>query len=548
MSHRLDYYYRQKVTELELDQGFDYLEQADLAQNVDAALVGVCSGLTLVEQAVPDLTMQVAGGVGYDKLGRRLYLSSTQVVNLAVDFNSTTTTVSAPGNAKWVSVFLMFARALSDPRTDGNNIQVFFQRQESFSFKVVQSAEAPVPTRPAVDAQGILLADLLRVHGQTDFDDADVSTTRREVTFLCAGTPESIAAGTTKGAVQALLDMFNAHVDGSANTHPGADIAYNGGATWADGTTNPATTVELQLDKIVNDLRPTSGGSSGARKVGVEALSQTDGSTTVSSIAGTLKSVLDTVYTNLAQLREQWMKKDRTETISGAKTFTGDVNVKGNKVTVTHDDGTDGTIYVADSGVDYQLIHELYPGGSAASTRFYLDPSAGGGLRITYNAGFVDDNAGGGSWFRDDDAQQSLVFDVGLGGLIAYRIGTPGSSGIDLVAHEIGRLTLEVPQGTIGSPLRTVLQSEAFLYGPGEVTVRFAKRYVAAGADPAYEMAHYPKQFDVAPSSVTFSGSVTNVAGGTGGITFTSYVSGARVQWTPSGAGDTLVNGDVVAS
>jgi hypothetical protein len=34
-------------------------------------------------------------------------------------------------------------------------------------------------------------------------------------------------------------------------------IEYSGGPTWADGTTNPATTVEAQLDKIVHDLADT---------------------------------------------------------------------------------------------------------------------------------------------------------------------------------------------------------------------------------------------------------------------------------------------------
>jgi len=43
-----------------------------------------------------------------------------------------------------------------------------------------------------------------------------------------------------------------------------AGIGYAGGANWADGTTNPATTVEAQLDKIVTDLA----GASGAAKVG----------------------------------------------------------------------------------------------------------------------------------------------------------------------------------------------------------------------------------------------------------------------------------------
>lgn len=40
-------------------------------------------------------------------------------------------------------------------------------------------------------------------------------------------------------------------------------IAYGGGPNWADGTTNPATTVEAQLDKILTDL----GSGSGTAKI-----------------------------------------------------------------------------------------------------------------------------------------------------------------------------------------------------------------------------------------------------------------------------------------
>lgn len=42
-----------------------------------------------------------------------------------------------------------------------------------------------------------------------------------------------------------------------------ADVAYAAGGTWADGTTNPATTVQLQLSKIVSDLA----GAAGTAKV-----------------------------------------------------------------------------------------------------------------------------------------------------------------------------------------------------------------------------------------------------------------------------------------
>ncbi len=51
-----------------------------------------------------------------------------------------------------------------------------------------------------------------------------------------------------------------------------ANVAYAGGPAWLDGTTNPATTVENQLDKIITDLnKQDSNVNSGASKIGAEA-------------------------------------------------------------------------------------------------------------------------------------------------------------------------------------------------------------------------------------------------------------------------------------
>jgi hypothetical protein len=62
---------------------------------------------------------------------------------------------------------------------------------------------------------------------------------------------------------------------------------YNGGNTWADGTANPATSVSLQLDKIVTDL----GVGAGTAKIYGE------------SITGAVYSVAaDTLYAQLSEI------------------------------------------------------------------------------------------------------------------------------------------------------------------------------------------------------------------------------------------------------
>lgn len=89
----------------------------------------------------------------------------------------------------------------------------------------------------------------------------------------------------------------NAPLGGSAQ-----GIAYGGGSNWADGTTNPATTVELQLDKIISDLSPTTGSA----KIGGAA------STNIS--AGTLAAQIINLATN-------WLKLSRDNIIAGIQTF-----------------------------------------------------------------------------------------------------------------------------------------------------------------------------------------------------------------------------------
>ena len=71
MADRLDYFFRQRVTEAELDLGFELLERAERNLPADLAFVGVVAGAVVSQHApVPDLTVDVSGpGIVYDQLG-----------------------------------------------------------------------------------------------------------------------------------------------------------------------------------------------------------------------------------------------------------------------------------------------------------------------------------------------------------------------------------------------------------------------------------------------------------------------------------------------
>jgi len=289
MAHRRDYFFRQRVTEAELDDGFAELEKADQNLAADLGFTGVLANAVASQHApVPDLSVDVSGpGAILDQLGQRIFFSALQNVSVAQDDGGVSTSVSAGGQEKIVSVFVKFDRALSDPRVDGNSLTVFFRRDESFKFIVAQGAQAPAGTAlpPPLRSDAILLADVTRTFGQTQVLNANISIARRQDAFVTSGSPRAIRRGKTLEAVSDLLTFLNAHVSGTADRHPAAAVDYAGGGNWADGTTNPGATVEAQLDKVVADLAATSG----APKVGAAA---TAGAPNALG-AGTVRSQLD---------------------------------------------------------------------------------------------------------------------------------------------------------------------------------------------------------------------------------------------------------------
>ena len=139
MANRKDYYFRQRVTEAELDVGFADLEDAAHNLAADLGFVGVLANAVVSQHApVPDLTVDVSGpGSILDQLGQRIFFSALQNVNVAQDDNGVSTAVATAGNEKVVSVFAKFDRALSDAYGDSTRILEYQWREEldkRFSF------------------------------------------------------------------------------------------------------------------------------------------------------------------------------------------------------------------------------------------------------------------------------------------------------------------------------------------------------------------------------------------------------------------------------
>ena len=299
MANRLNFYLNLLVTDEHLDDAFDKIEAADRAVMVDTAFGGVFYGLAVSERSGgANLSVDVSAGAAYDVDGRRCRTPSTQNAPVNVDYDAVSTAVVGVGNEKWLSISIRFKRFESGPFVDGNSLPGNLVQDEGYEWVVKQGAEAGtgLAVRPALVADAVLLADVLLIYGQTQVLDADISTTRRQLPFDLLGTPNSILAGRlggTGGALDQLLGFVNDHVDGSADRHAASAIDYAGGGNWADATTNPAATVEVQLDKIITDLTGTGTSTGGTRKIAGEALPTGGGAGAIA--AGTLFSQLNSL-------------------------------------------------------------------------------------------------------------------------------------------------------------------------------------------------------------------------------------------------------------
>lgn len=302
---RYDFFFRQKVEEGELDAAFEAVELAVNRLLSDFSYAGVSSQLGVQQQApTPNLTVNVIGpGIAFDQDGQRIFVPSTQSVNCAVDENAVNTVVGVVGKSRILSIFIEYDRALSDPRLDGNAATVYYNRAESFVINVVQGSLYDTGTTklyPALRGDQILLADIELDYGQTAIVNADIDTTgRRQVLISIPASVLNgiaISATTPNEALTQIADAMNDHIAGLDFEHAASAINYAGGAAWLNGATNPAATVEAQLDKIIADLsNVVSAGVDGAGKIGIAAIGVNWADATVPAAASVRAAIVDII-------------------------------------------------------------------------------------------------------------------------------------------------------------------------------------------------------------------------------------------------------------
>ena len=251
-----DWYFKQIVTQGQMDWAFDRVQSAIQGLSVDNGMPGIVDGLAISEHSTPpDKTVDIAGpGTAYDKAGQRCYVpDALTVVDCSKDEFGTDSNPPTPTYQRYISVFIRFDRNLTDPALDGNNITVYTKQLESFEIFVRLGAEAPAGTAtPApLMADATLLVDILVTSGFTAIVNGDLDFSRREdfVRFSGAVIGDRVY-GTAKDAIADILSLIESW---------GGSLPFSfsqnwfGGAT-VKGPTPPPATMQDALNGIVFDL------------------------------------------------------------------------------------------------------------------------------------------------------------------------------------------------------------------------------------------------------------------------------------------------------
>lgn len=228
--NRHDWYYKQQVTQSEMDELETYTEDAMRDMARDLYGTGIVAGWTVQQHAPANLSVDVTPGKGWDFSGLRVATSATQVVDCSKDKNGASTTVTASGREKWLSILAYFVRVPSDPRVDGSGGTVYFRQLEGCVFRVVQGAESAAPAvRPAKPSDGgLLLADVKLSYGTAAITSAMIDTSRRDSLVPHTASDIQVVDEGSRFAgadVEAVL----AEIDAAADAHTALTTAAHGG-------------------------------------------------------------------------------------------------------------------------------------------------------------------------------------------------------------------------------------------------------------------------------------------------------------------------------
>lgn len=290
-----------------LNRAFDRVEASANERQVDVHPSGVVSGLAVVENSTPNLTVKVNAGVAYDQTGNRIEIPSQQSLDPLTDYQGNAIALPTLGNERYVSVFLKFKRLDQEATQDNNSVPYYESELEHFEIRVRagSSAATGTATPPALQGAEILLADIKLTPGMTTITNGEIELqSRRQDAWKLTPTttsPKTIRVGTSKEAATLLLGWLNDLLTGTLTLDTNGVTHTNGAETFA-GAQSPPPNGSLQtwLRTLVAYLGSSSGGNGvGASRIGMSAPGNwADGNSAGS--AGQLSTIITGFVTALA--------------------------------------------------------------------------------------------------------------------------------------------------------------------------------------------------------------------------------------------------------
>lgn len=183
---RHNWYYRFKADVAWLESHVGDIERAD--QGMVLALTsqrGVGSGFLVQQNGVPDFSVNITAGVGYDPDGKRLFLNNTVNLPFALDDANNPIQVTGVGNERIVSIYAAYT-LVDDTLSgvvDGFGNTVFTITKENVYFRLFQGAEAPIGTAVAPADPGfsmVRLADVTIRFGDLTIQTPDINEAVKE--------------------------------------------------------------------------------------------------------------------------------------------------------------------------------------------------------------------------------------------------------------------------------------------------------------------------------------------------------------------------------
>ena len=512
MASRVDFYFRQRVTEAELDLAFELLEQADHDLASDIGLFGIVTGAVPAPHApVADLTIDLtAPARAYDRLGQRIAYGTGQRVDLSLDHTGIPTEVRTSTNERWLGVFLKFDRLLSEPRTDGHSSRVFFRRDESFALVVRQAPEGAIGSAPRVPLEDdeLLVCDVRRRAGATQIAATDIDLTRRQAFVLAEATAVGVVAAlwsvlprdatTTQGALDAIDRVLAAHGAGTLLRHRSVDVDH------APRAPLTATTVGAAIGELTDKLASRADGAAGSTLVGADGVPGTPLAMAAGSVDAQLGQLLGFLNAHLAA-RSEAHPAAAISLLDSGGAFTGTNaaaillelisafnadHYRGNESSP----GQHKTIHQPVLGSGRVLLWDARgTGAAAARARFYLD---GTSLWITLNARWD-----GTQWVRDTaDHCGGLRLSKDDFELMQYAGTTPAA-----FTTWQKRWTL-----SMNGIVNTAFETTALVAETGHVSLESTNTSAAAASIAMGCAVTFRTRLPAAPSSVTFSSLVTS--------------------------------------